>query len=135
MPGFGIIDLWRLQKEYGPVIALGQKFLAAEDAPARAQAIADIVEWFASKSENKLDDKYARHLSVYLHSPMGAEFVSDLVADAMDARCCGNDERAFGGHWLRCSPGRHRVGRLEEDASDRVPVVRPRSVARKAVPL
>lgn len=96
MPGFGIIDLWRLQKEYGPVIALGQKFLAADDAPARAQSIADIVEWFASKSENKLDDKYARHLSVYLHSPMGAEFVNDLVADAMALQMAMGDEPSGG---------------------------------------
>ena len=90
MPGF--IDMWRLYAEYGPVIALGQKFMAASDAPKRAEAIADIVEWFAAKSETTIDDKYAKHLSVYLHSPMGAAFINDLVADAMAIQMAASDD-------------------------------------------
>jgi hypothetical protein len=79
MPSF--LEAIRLYREYAPLLDLGQKFLAAKDAPERAQSIADMVEWLTSKSVNTIDDKYAKHLSAYLHSPLGVDFVTDLVAD------------------------------------------------------
>jgi hypothetical protein len=79
MPSF--LEAVRLYLEYAPIIDLGQKFLSAKDAPERAQSIADIVEWLTSKSENTIDDKYAKHLSLYLHSPLGVDFIADFVAD------------------------------------------------------
>lgn len=77
----GILDQWRMIREWAPVLAYGQDYLATDDPHKRALVIGDAAEWLASKTENKLDDKYIGHVVEILKSPQGEALVRDIVAD------------------------------------------------------
>jgi len=77
----GILDQWKLIREWAPVLAYGQDYLATDDPHKRALVIGDAAEWLAAKTENRLDDRYVAHVVAILKSKEGEALVRDIVAD------------------------------------------------------
>jgi hypothetical protein len=76
-----ILEQWRMIREWAPVLAYGQDYLATDDPHKRALVIGDAAEWLVSKTENKLDDRYVAHIVAILKSKEGEALVRDIVAD------------------------------------------------------
>lgn len=77
----GILEQWRLIREWSPVLKYGQDYLATQDPHKRALVIGDAAEWLVAKTENKIDDKYVGHVVAILKSAEGEALVRDIVAD------------------------------------------------------
>lgn len=76
----GVIDSVQLIRQWYPLLGFGRRYSATTDGHQRALVVADFVEWLASQTANKLDDKIVKHIVAILHTEPGEALVRDLVA-------------------------------------------------------
>lgn len=80
--GLPIIEQIRLLQEWAPLIAFGQRFLAAGDAYTRSLIVGEALAWLAQKTAVKFDDKLVEHVNAMLRTPAGEAFVKWVVSSA-----------------------------------------------------
>lgn len=78
--GLPIIEQIRLLQEWAPLIAFGQRFLAAADAYSRSIIVGEALAWLAKKTSVKFDDQLVEHVVAMLRTPAGEKFVRWLVS-------------------------------------------------------
>lgn len=79
-----MLDNVRTLVEWAPLLGYARRLSAAVDDPGRADAIADAIEWLASRTGNRMDDELARLVAAVLHTPQGAalaRWIADRAAD------------------------------------------------------
>jgi hypothetical protein len=72
-------DKIRLIQEWSPLLTYGQSFLAEHDPHKKSLIVADLCEWLAGKSNNKVDDELVDHITAVLKSPQGEALVRWVV--------------------------------------------------------
>jgi hypothetical protein len=80
--GLPIIDQIRLLQEWAPLIAYGQRFLAAVDVYSRSIVVVEALAWLSRKTSVKFDDGLVRHADAILRTREGEDFVRWLVGAA-----------------------------------------------------
>lgn len=77
------LSLWEkiaLLNSWSPMLAYGQRYLAAVDPFARAVIVSECAEWLASKTDSGLDDELVKHLAAVLKTAEGEKLVRWAVA-------------------------------------------------------
>jgi hypothetical protein len=75
-----MLDNVRLLVEWAPLLGYARRLSAATAEAERADAIADAIEWLASKTGNRLDDELARRIAAVLRTAEGAA-LAGWIAD------------------------------------------------------
>lgn len=73
----------RLLREWAPAIGYARRYAAAADVRERSQVVADGLEWAASRTASRLDDRLAKRLAAVLHTAQGVALVQELL-DILD---------------------------------------------------
>lgn len=79
-----MLDNVRLLVEWAPLLGYARRLSAATDEAGKADAIADAIEWLASKTGNRFDDELASHLGAVLRTAEGAAlagWIADKAAE------------------------------------------------------
>jgi hypothetical protein len=76
----GVIEQIRTLREWSPLLGYARRYAAAADAAAQAQVIADGLEWAASRTAGRLDDRLAARIGAVLRTPQGADLVREILA-------------------------------------------------------
>jgi hypothetical protein len=75
--------------EWSPLLGYGRRLRDTLDARERAEIFAEALEWLASKTQSKLDDRIAKKLTNVFKTAAGVELVDtaisviDEILDAM----------------------------------------------------
>jgi len=79
----------RTLHEWSPILGYGRRLRDTLDARERAEILAEAAEWFASKTQSKLDDRVAKKLAAVFKTQAGVELVDtaltvvDEILDSM----------------------------------------------------
>lgn len=79
------LTIWEklmLLQAWSPLIAYGQRFVAAADPYAKAIVVSECGEWLASKTDSKLDDELVKIVAAMLKTKEGEDLVRWLVSKA-----------------------------------------------------
>jgi|688.fasta_scaffold261782_4 hypothetical protein len=79
-----MLDNVRLMVEWAPLLGYARRLSAAGNNAERADAIADAIEWLASKTGNRMDDELARRVAAVLKTTEGAAlagWIADKAAE------------------------------------------------------
>lgn len=72
------LSLWQsiaILKKWSPLLAFGQRYIAANDPFAKAIVVSECAEWLAIKTDSSLDDELVKHLAHVLKTPQGESLV------------------------------------------------------------
>lgn len=79
-----MLDNIRLLAEWAPLVGYARRLSAASTDSQRADAIGDVIEWLASKTESRLDNELAKRLAAVLRTQEGADlagWISDKATE------------------------------------------------------
>lgn len=75
-----MLDQVRMMREWAPLLGYGRRYVAATDPHERSLVVADMIEWAASRTPGKLDDRLAGHVVAILKTQEGEALVRDLLS-------------------------------------------------------
>lgn len=76
----GMIDQLRMLRDWAPAIGYARQYAAAATEAERSGVVADALEWAASRTAGRLDDRLASRVADILRSPQGVALVSEIVS-------------------------------------------------------
>lgn len=78
----GMLDQLRVLRDWAPAIGYARRYSAAADDAARSVVIADALEWAASRTAGRLDDRLASRAADILRTAQGVALVREVLAIA-----------------------------------------------------
>lgn len=76
----GMLEQIRVLRDWAPAIGYARRYAAAVNEADRAVVIADALEWAASRTAGRLDDRLASRVAAVLRSPQGVALVSEILS-------------------------------------------------------
>jgi hypothetical protein len=76
----GVIDQLRALRDWAPAIGYARRYSAAANEAERSNVIADALEWAASRTVGRLDDRLASRVADILRTPQGVALVREVLS-------------------------------------------------------
>lgn len=70
----------RLLREWAPAIGYARRYAAAANVAEQSQVVADALEWAASRTASRLDDRLAQRIAAVLRTPQGVDLVREIIS-------------------------------------------------------
>lgn len=74
-----LLEQMQMLRDWAPAIGYARRYAAAADAGEQSNVVADALEWAASRTAGRLDDRLAGHIAAILRTPQGVALVRELV--------------------------------------------------------
>lgn len=74
-----MIETLRTLREWAPALAYARRYSAASSVAEQSEVIAEGLEWAASRTAGRLDDRLANRVADVLRSPPGVALVREIV--------------------------------------------------------